>query len=50
MSKKIIVTGGQGRFAKELKKLKTIDAHKAIYFALKEEMQEKIHALEIEIE
>ena len=35
--------------SKELKKLKTIDAHKAIYFALKEEMQEKIHALEIEI-
>ena len=32
-----------------LKKMSQIEAHKAIFSALKDEMQSKIHALEIEI-
>ena len=40
---KLIIT------SKKLKNLKKIDAHKQIYSILKEEMKEKIHALEIEI-
>ena len=31
----------------ELKKMKKLDAHKAIYYLLEEEMKKKIHALEI---
>ena len=33
----------------ELKKIEKIEAHKAIFNLLKNEMKEKIHALEIEI-
>ena len=33
----------------ELKKMKKLEAHKAIFNVLKHEMEEKIHALEIEI-
>ena len=35
--------------SKELKKINKIDAHKKIFSILKEEMKDKIHALEIEI-
>ena len=40
---KIIIT------SKELKKMNKIEAHKKIFSLLKEEMKNKIHALEIEI-
>tara|TARA_B100000029_G_C17576852_1_gene958443 strand:+ start:848 stop:1102 length:255 start_codon:yes stop_codon:yes gene_type:complete len=33
----------------ELKKMKKLDAHKAIYSLLAEDMKKRIHALEIEI-
>ena len=33
----------------ELKKIKKLEAHKAIFNVLKQEMKEKIHALEIDI-
>ena len=36
--------------SEKLKKLSKIKAHKAIFSTLKEEMKNKIHALEIEIE
>ena len=35
--------------SKELKKMNKIDAHKKIFSVLKDEMNSKIHALEIEI-
>ena len=35
--------------SQKLANLNTVDAHKKIYSFLKEEMQKKIHALEIEI-
>ena len=35
--------------SEKLKKMNKIDAHKAIFSILKDEMKEKIHALEIEI-
>ena len=35
--------------SKKLKKMKRIDAHKEIFSILKDEMNTKIHALEIEI-
>ena len=35
--------------SKKLKKMKKIESHKLIFSALKEEMKDKIHALEIEI-
>ena len=35
--------------SRELKNLKKIEAHKIIFSILKEEMKNKIHALEIEI-
>ena len=35
--------------SKALKKMSKIEAHKAIFATLKDEMQNKIHALEIEI-
>ena len=35
--------------SEDLKKIKKIEAHKAIFNLLKNEMKEKIHALEIEI-
>ena len=35
--------------SKELKKMSKIEAHKKIFSILKEEMRNKIHALEIEI-
>ena len=35
--------------SENLKKIKKIEAHKAIFNLLKDEMKEKIHALEIEI-
>ena len=35
--------------SKKLKNMEKIDAHKLIFSALKEEMKNKIHALEIEI-
>ena len=35
--------------SKKLKNMSKIDAHKVIFSILKEEMQNKIHALEIEI-
>ena len=35
--------------SKKLKKMEKIDAHKEIFSILKEEMNNKIHALEIEI-
>ena len=35
--------------SEDLKKIKKIEAHKAIFNLLKHEMKEKIHALEIEI-
>ena len=35
--------------SKALKKMSKIEAHKAIFSILKDEMQSKIHALEIEI-
>ena len=35
--------------SKELRNLKKIDAHKVIFSILKDEMIDKIHALEIEI-
>jgi|TARA_B100001245_G_scaffold196068_1_gene154950 BolA protein len=35
--------------SKKLKSMKKIEAHKLIFSALKEEMKNKIHALEIEI-
>ena len=35
--------------SKALKKMSKIDAHKEIFFILKNEMENKIHALEIEI-
>ena len=35
--------------SKELRNLKKIDAHKVIFSILKDEMNNKIHALEIEI-
>ena len=35
--------------SKELKKMSKIEAHKKIFSILKEEMESKIHALEIEI-
>ena len=35
--------------SEDLKKIKKIEAHKAIYNLLKYEMKDKIHALEIEI-
>ena len=35
--------------SKELKNLKKIEAHKIIFSILKDEMSDKIHALEIEI-
>ena len=36
--------------SKMLKQMKKIDAHKEIFSILKDEMKNKIHALEIEIE
>ena len=36
--------------SEKLKKLSRIEAHKAIFSILKEEMKNKIHALEIEVE
>ena len=36
--------------SKKLKSMKKIDAHKLIFSILKNEMNDKIHALEIEIE
>ena len=36
-------------YSKKFKKMKRIDAHKMIFSLLKEEMKNKIHALEIEI-
>ena len=36
--------------SKKLKKMNKIDSHKKIYSILKNEMKNKIHALEIEIE
>tara|TARA_Y100000590_G_scaffold308269_1_gene348035 strand:- start:6231 stop:6485 length:255 start_codon:yes stop_codon:yes gene_type:complete len=36
--------------SEKLKTMKKIDAHKEIYSFLKEDIKEKIHALEIEIE
>ena len=36
--------------SEKLKKMKSIEAHKLIFSILKEEMKNKIHALEIEIE
>ena len=36
--------------SEKLKKLNKIEAHKAIFSILKEEMKNKIHALEIKIE
>ena len=35
--------------SEKLKKMKKIDAHKVIFSVLKEEMKDKIHALEIKI-
>ena len=35
--------------SKKLKKMKRIDAHKEIFSILKDELKNKIHALEIEI-
>ena len=35
--------------SKKLKKMKKIDAHKEIFSILKDELKNKIHALEIEI-
>ncbi len=35
--------------SKQLKKMNKIDAHKVVFSALKDEMKEKIHALEIKI-
>ena len=35
--------------SEQLKNMKKIDAHKAIFSILKDEMKNKIHALEIEI-
>ena len=35
--------------SEKLKKMSKIDAHKEIFFILKNEMENKIHALEIEI-
>ena len=35
--------------SKKLKKMKRIDAHKEIFSIIKDEMKNKIHALEIEI-
>ena len=35
--------------SKKLKNMKKIDAHKAIFSVLKEEMKNRIHALEIKI-
>ena len=35
--------------SEKLKKMKKIEAHKLIFSVLKEEMENKIHALEIEI-
>ncbi len=35
--------------SKKLKKLSKVDAHKKIYSLLREEMKNKIHALEIEV-
>ena len=36
--------------SEKLKKMNKIDAHKEIYSVLKNEMKDKIHALEIEIQ
>ena len=36
-------------YSKKFKEMKRIDAHKKIFSLLKEEMKNKIHALEIEI-
>ena len=36
-------------YSKKFKEMKRIDAHKMIFSLLKEEMKNKIHALEIEI-
>ena len=36
--------------SEKLKKMKKIDSHKLIFSILRDEMKEKIHALEIEIE
>jgi len=36
--------------SEKLKKMNKIDSHKLIYSILKDEMKDKIHALEIEIE
>ena len=36
--------------SKKLKKMNRLDSHKLIYSILQDEMKEKIHALEIEIE
>jgi len=36
-------------YSAELKKLKTVDAHKKIYSILNEEMKNTIHSLEIKI-
>tara|TARA_B100001750_G_C15451305_1_gene569075 strand:+ start:903 stop:1157 length:255 start_codon:yes stop_codon:yes gene_type:complete len=36
--------------SEKLKKMKKIDSHKLIFSILRDEMREKIHALEIEIE
>ena len=38
-----------GTKSQALKKMSKIEAHKAIFATLKDEMQNKIHALEIEI-
>jgi stress-induced morphogen len=36
--------------SKKLKEMSKVDSHKLIYSILRDEMREKIHALEIEIE
>ena len=36
--------------SKKLKEMNKVDSHKLIYSTLRDEMREKIHALEIEIE
>ncbi len=36
--------------SEKLKKMSKIEAHKAVYSVLKDEMKNKIHALEIEIQ
>ena len=35
--------------SEKLRNMKKVDAHKAIFFTLKDEMKSKIHALEIDI-